>query len=99
MLEMGENSPSIHGNLAQPLRQAGIKHLWLAGRDMRLLAEAMAGSADVAYRPTADELADYAVSHVSDGDVLVVKSSLGTGFGKITAALLNAFQPADAAGV
>ncbi len=99
MLEMGENSPSIHGNLAQPLRQAGIKNLWLAGRDMRLLAEAMAGSADVAYRPTADELADYAVSHVSDGDVLVVKSSLGTGFGKITAALLNAFQPADAAGV
>ena len=98
MLEMGENSPSIHGNLAQPLRQAGIKHLWLAGRDMRLLAEAMAGSADVAYRQTAEELADYAVSHVSDGDVLVVKSSLGTGFGKITAALLNAFQPANAAG-
>ena len=99
MLEMGENSPSIHGNLAQPLRQAGIKHLWLAGRDMRLLAEAMAGSADVAYRQTAEELADYAVSHVSDGDVLVVKSSLGTGFGKITAALLNAFQPANPAGV
>ncbi|HWU60698.1 MAG TPA: UDP-N-acetylmuramoylalanyl-D-glutamyl-2,6-diaminopimelate--D-alanyl-D-alanine ligase [Ensifer sp.] len=99
MLEMGENSPSIHGNLAQPLRQAGIKHLWLAGRDMRLLAEAMAGSADVAYRQTAEELAEYAVSHVSDGDVLVVKSSLGTGFGKITAALLSAFQPANLAGV
>ena len=99
MLEMGVNSPAIHGNLAQPLRQSGIRHLWLAGRDMRMLAEAMAGSADVAYRPTADELAQYAVSHVSDGDVLVVKSSLGTGFGKITAALLNAFQPAAAAGV
>ncbi len=66
---------------------------------MRMLAEAMAGSADVAYRQTAEELADYAVSHVSDGDVLVVKSSLGTGFGKITAALLNAFQPANQAGV
>lgn len=96
MLEMGEASAAIHGNLAQPLRQAGIRHLWLAGRDMRTLAEAMSGSADVAYRPTAEELADYAVSHVSDGDVLVVKSSLGTGFGKITAALLNAFEPAQA---
>jgi UDP-N-acetylmuramoyl-tripeptide--D-alanyl-D-alanine ligase len=97
MLEMGESSAAIHGNLAQPLRQAGIKHLWLAGRDMRMLAEAMSGSADVAYRPTADELAEYAVNHVSDGDVLVVKSSLGTGFGKITAALLKAFEPAEAA--
>lgn len=96
MLEMGDASPAIHGNLAQPLRQAGIKHLWLAGRDMRTLAEAMSGSADVAYRPTAEELAEYAVSHVADGDVLVVKSSLGTGFGKITAALLNAFKPAQA---
>ena len=94
MLEMGESSQAIHANLSAPLKQAGIHHVWLGGRDMRALADAMSGSAEVSYRATADELAEYAVSHVSDGDVLVVKSSLGTGFGKITAALLNAFKPA-----
>ena len=93
MLEMGEGSAAIHGLLAGPIKNAHIKYAWLAGTDMRALADQISGNVEVTYRKTAAELAEYAVSHVSDGDVLVVKSSLGTGFGKITAALLNKFQP------
>jgi UDP-N-acetylmuramoyl-tripeptide--D-alanyl-D-alanine ligase len=36
---------------------------------------------------------DYAVSSVIPGDVLMVKSSLGLGFGKIVAALIDNYPP------
>lgn len=98
MREMGEASEGVHAGLVEPLKQAGIQYAWLGGPDMRALAEALNGSVDVIYRATAEELADYAVSHVSDGDVLVVKSSLGTGFGKITSALMTKFQPVSGSG-
>jgi UDP-N-acetylmuramoyl-tripeptide--D-alanyl-D-alanine ligase len=94
MLEMGESSEILHAQLAEPIRKAGISHAWLAGPDMRALADELNGIVDITYRANADELADYAVTHVTDGDVLVVKSSFGTGFGKITAALLKQFQSA-----
>lgn len=93
MLEMGDHATSVHAELAGPLKDAGITTVWLGGPDMRALAEALGNDADVTYRAGAQELAEFAIGNVRDGDVLVIKSSLGTGFGKITAALLDKFEP------
>jgi UDP-N-acetylmuramoyl-tripeptide--D-alanyl-D-alanine ligase len=89
MLEMGEFSASVHEDLAGPLLAAGIEHVWLAGAEMAALRDALPDSVQVEYRPATAELVDHVVRSVIPGDVLMVKSSLGLGFGKIVAALID----------
>ncbi|MGN7293361.1 UDP-N-acetylmuramoylalanyl-D-glutamyl-2,6-diaminopimelate--D-alanyl-D-alanine ligase [Rhizobium sp. SAFR-030] len=89
MLEMGEFSGRVHEELAGPLLAAGIEHVWLAGAEMAALRDALPDSVQVEYRPATAELVDHVVRSVIPGDVLMVKSSLGLGFGKIVAALID----------
>lgn len=91
MLEMGEHSPVVHAGLAAPLAEAGIEHVWLGGPDMAALRDALPEDLQCEYRGTADELAGFALGAVQAGDVLVVKSSKGTGFSRIVAALLDKY--------
>jgi UDP-N-acetylmuramoyl-tripeptide--D-alanyl-D-alanine ligase len=93
MLEMGEFAERVHADLASPRLAAGIEHVWLAGKDMQALRESLPDSVAVEYRETTAELKDFVLNSVEPGDVLMVKSSLGIGFGKIVAALLDKFAP------
>ncbi len=89
MLEMGEFSAQVHEELAGPLLAAGIENVWLAGPEMAVLRDALPDSVQVEYREQTADLVDYVIRSVKPGDVIVVKSSLGIGFGKIVAALLD----------
>jgi len=89
MLEMGEFSAQVHEELAGPLLAAGIEHVWLAGKEMAALKESLPANVQVTYFDKTADLADYAVRSVMPGDVVMVKSSLGLGFGKIVAALID----------
>jgi UDP-N-acetylmuramoyl-tripeptide--D-alanyl-D-alanine ligase len=91
MLEMGEFSTKVHEELVGPLLASGIEHVWLSGEQMAALRDALPDSVAVEYRATTAEMAEFAASAVQPGDVLMVKSSLGIGFGKIIAALLDKF--------
>ncbi|CAH0341295.1 UDP-N-acetylmuramoylalanyl-D-glutamyl-2,6-diaminopimelate--D-alanyl-D-alanine ligase [Rhizobium sp. CECT 9324] len=91
MLEMGEFSASVHAELASPLMAAGIEHVWLAGPEMTALRDALPESVHVVYLETTAELANFVAAEVRGGDVIMVKSSLGIGFGKIVAALLDKY--------
>ncbi|MGV8938807.1 MAG: UDP-N-acetylmuramoylalanyl-D-glutamyl-2,6-diaminopimelate--D-alanyl-D-alanine ligase [Allorhizobium sp.] len=91
MLEMGEFSEKVHADLAGPLLAAGIEHVWLAGAEMQALKAALPESVQVEYRETTDALVAYVTASVADGDVVMIKSSLGLGFGKIVAALLDKY--------
>ncbi|MCM2399078.1 UDP-N-acetylmuramoylalanyl-D-glutamyl-2,6-diaminopimelate--D-alanyl-D-alanine ligase [Rhizobium sp. S95] len=91
MLEMGEFSQKVHAELASPLLAAGIEHVWLAGPEMIALRDALPESVGVVYLETTAELAAFVTASVVPGDVLMVKSSLGLGFGKIVAALLDKY--------
>ncbi|MBX5164967.1 MULTISPECIES: UDP-N-acetylmuramoylalanyl-D-glutamyl-2,6-diaminopimelate--D-alanyl-D-alanine ligase [unclassified Rhizobium] len=93
MLEMGEYAQKVHTDLAVPVLAAGIEHVWLAGAEMAALKESLPESVHVEYRENTGELTDYVLNSVAPGDVLMVKSSLGIGFGKIVAALLDKFPP------
>lgn len=93
MLEMGEYAQKVHTDLAVPLLAAGIEHVWLAGAEMAALKELLPESVHVEYRENTAELTDYVLNSVAPGDVLMVKSSLSIGFGKIVAALLDKFPP------
>ncbi|KAA1182858.1 UDP-N-acetylmuramoylalanyl-D-glutamyl-2,6-diaminopimelate--D-alanyl-D-alanine ligase [Rhizobium tropici] len=91
MLEMGDYAQRVHANLAGPLLAAGIEHVWLAGPEMAALRDELPESVHVEYRETTEELSEFALNSVASGDVLMVKSSLGLGFGKIVAGLLDKF--------
>ncbi|MFC3075610.1 UDP-N-acetylmuramoylalanyl-D-glutamyl-2,6-diaminopimelate--D-alanyl-D-alanine ligase [Shinella pollutisoli] len=93
MLEMGEQSAAVHAELAGPLAEAGATDAWLAGPDMAALFAALPEEMRKEYRADADALAAFVLEAVRPGDVLVVKSSLGTGFGRIVAALLDKYPP------
>ncbi|MBB4272661.1 UDP-N-acetylmuramoylalanyl-D-glutamyl-2,6-diaminopimelate--D-alanyl-D-alanine ligase [Rhizobium mongolense] len=93
MLEMGEYAQKVHSDLSGPLLAAGIEHVWLAGKDMLALKESLPDSVEVEYREKTEELTEYVLNSVAPGDVLMVKSSLGIGFGKIVAAILDRFAP------
>jgi UDP-N-acetylmuramoyl-tripeptide--D-alanyl-D-alanine ligase len=92
MLEMGEYSADVHRELAEPLGKWGIDDIWLAGPDMAYLRDALEDGKEAVYRENADELAAYAVDNIRPGDVLMIKSSNGTGFGRIVAALTEKFS-------
>ena len=89
MLEMGEFSAKVHAELAQPLIKAGIEDVWLAGPDMAALRDALPEEVRCEYRPDVEALLPEVVEWVRPGDVLVVKSSKGTGFNRIVSALLD----------
>lgn len=89
MLEMGAFSTKVHEELAGPLLSAGIEHVWLAGTEMAALRDALPDTVAVEYRPTTSELQAHVLANIRPGDVLMVKSSLGIGFGKIVAALID----------
>jgi UDP-N-acetylmuramoyl-tripeptide--D-alanyl-D-alanine ligase len=89
MLEMGEFSARVHEDLAGALLSAGIEHVWLSGAEMVALRDALPDTVHVEYHATTAELSDFVVGHVMPGDVLMVKSSLGLGFGKIVSALID----------
>ncbi len=93
MLEMGDYAERVHSDLAGPLLAAGIEHVWLAGPEMAALKESLPESVQAVHYETTEELSKYVLNSVAAGDVLMVKSSLGIGFGKIVAALLDKFPP------
>ncbi|KQV82867.1 UDP-N-acetylmuramoylalanyl-D-glutamyl-2,6-diaminopimelate--D-alanyl-D-alanine ligase [Rhizobium sp. Root1220] len=93
MLEMGDYAQRVHSDLVGPLLDAGIEHVWLAGPEMIALRESLPESVQVEHREKTEELIEYVLDAVAAGDVLMVKSSLGIGFGKIVAALLDKFPP------
>ena len=91
MLEMGESSGDVHAGLALPLVQAGITDIWLAGPEMAHLRDALPDNAHVEYRPSVDELKEFALGSIADGDVVMIKSSKGTGCGRIVSVLLERY--------
>lgn len=95
MLEMGRFSEELHVKLAEPLQEANVDIVALSGPDMNFLADAIRGDMQVYYRADLSALIDWLLSKVRSGDVVMVKSSLGIGFGKIVAKLQEKFPECE----
>lgn len=93
MLEMGRFSERVHRELAQPLRDAKVDLACLAGPEMQALRDELGSGIETVYREDAAGLGDYLKLALRDGDAVMVKSSLGIGFGAIIKALLDKYPP------
>jgi len=95
MLELGEASESLHADLADPVADAGADLVFLAGRDMRALADALAGRVETEYRADVEALARPLFQALRPGDVVMIKSSKGIGVSKLVDELVKSY-PAHA---
>jgi len=93
MLEMGKFAEKVHRELAPAIVEAGTDIVCLAGSEMAHLADEIGETLPVTYRQTADEIAAWLVDNIQSGDVVMIKSSFGIGFGKIVAELCKKFAP------
>ena len=94
MLELGDQSRSLHEGLAGPIDAAGLDLIHLAGPQMRWLYDALPVSRRGLWRETAAELAAEAALLVAPGDVVMVKGSNGSK-ASLVAKALAALQGRD----
>ncbi|MGX1199129.1 UDP-N-acetylmuramoylalanyl-D-glutamyl-2,6-diaminopimelate--D-alanyl-D-alanine ligase [Parvibaculum sp. MBR-TMA-1.3b-4.2] len=88
MLELGEDADDMHRDLAPVLRHSHIDLLFACGPHMRELFSAVPAAHQGRYTPSADALVDLLVEEIRNGDVLMVKGSLGSKMGPVVEALV-----------
>lgn len=94
MLELGRQSGKLHADLARPIVDAEVNVLFIGGREMSVLKDALPVEIHVEYRQSTSELLPLVVRAIRPGDVVMIKSSKGIGFSRIVKALLGRFPPA-----
>ncbi|MGB8843555.1 MAG: UDP-N-acetylmuramoylalanyl-D-glutamyl-2,6-diaminopimelate--D-alanyl-D-alanine ligase, partial [Aliidongia sp.] len=77
MRELGDEAPSLHAALAEPLESAADL-VFTAGPLMRHLYEALAPARQGAWQPDAAQLLPLLLGTLRPGDVVTVKGSLGS---------------------
>jgi UDP-N-acetylmuramoyl-tripeptide--D-alanyl-D-alanine ligase len=98
MRELGPNAPELHAGLAEPLAEAGVDRVFLAGSLMEALWAKLPQSRRGAYAPTSAELLPALVGALAPGDVVMVKGSNASRMGALVDSLKARFDPSGAAG-
>ncbi|WP_222181995.1 UDP-N-acetylmuramoyl-tripeptide--D-alanyl-D-alanine ligase [Geminicoccus harenae] len=78
MLELGAQAEPLHAGLAPDLAAAGVEAAYLCGPAMASLAGRLACGIAVHHAPTSAELLPLLQHELRDGDVVLVKGSLGS---------------------
>ncbi|MCR4266053.1 UDP-N-acetylmuramoylalanyl-D-glutamyl-2,6-diaminopimelate--D-alanyl-D-alanine ligase [Nitratireductor sp. ZSWI3] len=94
MAELGSHSEKLHAGLADLVAKAGTQRLFLAGKEMKALADALPADLPVEHRERADDLRGIVVEAVRPGDAVMIKSSKSIGFNRLVDAFLNTFPSA-----
>ena len=97
MLELGRFSARLHRDLAEPIVQAKIDKVFLAGPEITVLSEALPVELKVEYRQSVSELTSSLAGFVRAGDVVMVKASNGIGFSKLVEQMTQKFKPVEKA--
>jgi len=94
MLELGEHSARLHAELAAVIARTGVDAVFMAGAEMKALAERLPAGLASEYRPSVGELQSLLVETVGPGDAVMVKSSNGIGFSRIVDEMTKKFPAA-----
>jgi UDP-N-acetylmuramoyl-tripeptide--D-alanyl-D-alanine ligase len=87
MLEMGSDGPAHHAGIAASIEAARVDNVYLNGPQMKSLWEKLPPSRRSAYAETSAEIAPLVAGALQDGDVVLVKGSLGSRMAAIVDAL------------
>lgn len=98
MLELGEEAPRFHADLARPIADAGIDLVFCAGPLMKSLWDALPSTRRGGYAEDASELAPMVAGALAAGDLVMVKGSNGSRAGQVARALRALDPRAEGAG-
>ncbi|MBZ9602868.1 UDP-N-acetylmuramoylalanyl-D-glutamyl-2,6-diaminopimelate--D-alanyl-D-alanine ligase [Phyllobacterium chamaecytisi] len=98
MLELGKQAPKLHAELSSVILANPINMVFLGGPEMAALKSAMPVEFHAEYRQTVDELQPQLLNTIRAGDVIMVKSSKGTGFAQIVKTLLQKYNTVEPLG-
>ena len=89
MLELGPSADELHAGLAETLATAKIDRVFLAGPHMKALWNRLPEDQKGAYGAASSDLQKDVLDAAADGDVIMVKGSLGSRMGPIVELLLE----------
>lgn len=98
MLELGDQSGSLHKDLLEPIVSGGIDVVFACGEHMAELWKVLPAELHGVYGKTSEEIRDPLLEAIGAGDVVMVKGSLGSRMGPLVSAIENKFKPAPDAG-
>ncbi len=87
MLELGDDAPSVHAELAAPLQANGIDLVFTAGPAMAHLAAALPAAMRAGHAEDSTHLVPLVEAAIRPGDVVTVKGSAGSRMGVVVRAL------------
>ena len=94
MLELGEEAAALHAGLAKAIDGSGVDVLYASGPLMRHLWDAVPASRRGRHVATSEELKEPLLRELKDGDVVMVKGSLGSRMGPLVDAIRTRFPSA-----
>lgn len=92
MLELGDHSGRLHGELINPLQTAAVDAVFACGSAMNALWRKLPASARGAYAPTSQELIAPLLESVQDNDIIMVKGSLGSRMAPVVDAVIKHYR-------
>lgn len=98
MRELGEQSDALHAGLADAVAEGGIDRVHTCGPHMAHLHEALPEDVRGVHAADSDALAPLVAADVGDGDVVMVKGSLGSRMKVVLTALRDLAAPTQAPG-
>ncbi len=93
MLELGEFGPGLHAGLAKNIDEQLLDRVYAAGPLMAHMWAAVSPTRRGALAENSAELAKRLVPDLRDGDVIMVKGSLGSKMAAVVSAITNEFKP------
>lgn len=93
MLELGEDGPRLHAELAAAADDARADIVYACGPNMAHFWEALAECRRGVYAQASEGLTDALLETVQAGDVIMIKGSLGSRMGPLVEALCAKYQP------
>ncbi|MEM8838699.1 MAG: UDP-N-acetylmuramoylalanyl-D-glutamyl-2,6-diaminopimelate--D-alanyl-D-alanine ligase [Pseudomonadota bacterium] len=93
MLELGPESDTLHAGLSDAVLNANVKRAYLCGTHMAFLADRLSEKISVKYADQSAGLEESLLAEVAEGDVVMVKGSLGSRMGRLVEALQRRFPP------
>jgi UDP-N-acetylmuramoyl-tripeptide--D-alanyl-D-alanine ligase len=96
MRELGPEASALHAGLAEPLVDANVDLVFMAGPLMQSLHDALPKEKRAAYAQTAAEIESRLVAALRPGDVIMVKGSNASRMGPLVDALKKRFAAPSA---
>ena len=91
MLELGRESPNLHRALKGSVEQTGAELIFLVGKDMAALADALGENRVAAHAQTSEQIAETVLNSLAFGDAVMVKGSNGVRLGALVTKIRERF--------